>query len=113
MNVSKNQVVCARCHFTGLASGIDWIAQSSADSGAASAQVARRIERNRSPRLPRGAGQGGDRFESGAGSIGTSTSSVCPRGESDQPVRKRGHYERYFTLARVATNFHLPGPGVT
>ena len=24
--VSKNQVVCARCHLIGLASGIDWIA---------------------------------------------------------------------------------------
>ena len=31
----KNDVVCARCHFTGLASGIDGIAQSSAESGAA------------------------------------------------------------------------------
>jgi hypothetical protein len=30
---------------TGLASGIDWIAQSSADSGAASASVAARIAR--------------------------------------------------------------------
>ena len=28
-NVSKNHVVCARCHFAGLASGIDWIAWSS------------------------------------------------------------------------------------
>ena len=35
--VSKNQVVCARCHLTGLASGIDCSAQSSADNGAASA----------------------------------------------------------------------------
>jgi hypothetical protein len=32
--VSKNQVVWARCHFTGLASGIDCTQQSSADSGA-------------------------------------------------------------------------------
>src|SRR5688572_26354792 len=39
---SKNQVVCARCHLVGLASGIDWIAQSSALSGAASARVAAR-----------------------------------------------------------------------
>jgi len=25
MKVSKNQVVCARCHLVGLTSGIDWI----------------------------------------------------------------------------------------
>ena len=45
--VSKNQLVCARCHLTGLASGIDWIVQSSADSGAASAIVAARMARKR------------------------------------------------------------------
>ena len=45
--VSKNQVVCARCHLTGLASGIDWIAQSSAESGAASARVASRTAAKR------------------------------------------------------------------
>ena len=44
MNVSKNQLVCARCHLTGLASGIDWIAQSSADSGTASCSVAARTD---------------------------------------------------------------------
>ena len=43
--VSKNQVVCARCHFTGLASGIDCSAQSSADSGAASARPVCRTAR--------------------------------------------------------------------
>src|SRR5882672_9603729 len=37
MNVSKNQVVCARCHLTGLASGIDCAVQSSADNGPARA----------------------------------------------------------------------------
>ena len=37
--VSKNQVVCARCHLTGLASGIDWTWQSSGESGAASARL--------------------------------------------------------------------------
>src|SRR4051794_31682617 len=42
MNVSKNQVVCAKCHLVGLASGIDWINWSSAESGAASASVWRR-----------------------------------------------------------------------
>ena len=40
--VSKNQVVCARCHLAGLASGMDWTWQSSADSGAASASEAAR-----------------------------------------------------------------------
>ena len=40
-NVSKNQVVWARCHFVGLTSGIDWTTWSSADSGAASASVER------------------------------------------------------------------------
>jgi hypothetical protein len=44
-NVSKNHVVCARCHFVGLASGIDWIAQSSGDSPATSASVSRRTAR--------------------------------------------------------------------
>src|SRR5471032_1818841 len=48
MNVSKNHVVCARCHLTGLASGIDWIAQSSAVSGAARPRVTSRTARNRS-----------------------------------------------------------------
>ena len=37
--VSKNQVVWARCHFAGLASGMDCTAWSSGDSGAASASV--------------------------------------------------------------------------
>ena len=62
MKVSKNHVVCARCHLTGLASGIDWIAQSSAESGAASARVAPRTamkraarERRRDGRALRGA----------------------------------------------------------
>src|SRR3569833_3283799 len=39
MNVSKNQVVCARCHLTGLASGIDCAQQSSSDKLAASATL--------------------------------------------------------------------------
>src|SRR4029450_13380995 len=50
MKVSKNHVVCPRCHLVGLASGIDWIAQSSAESGAAIALVARRAARSRSRR---------------------------------------------------------------
>jgi hypothetical protein len=29
MKVSKNQVVCARCHLVGLASGMDWAPMSS------------------------------------------------------------------------------------
>ena len=33
MNVSKNQVVWPKCHFTGLASGMDCTVQSSGDSG--------------------------------------------------------------------------------
>src|SRR2546425_12193073 len=37
MNVSKNHVVCARCHLVGLASGMDWTVWSSAESGAARA----------------------------------------------------------------------------
>ena len=48
-NVSKNHVVWARCHLTGLASGIDCNAQSSADSGAASCTVAARTASRRSP----------------------------------------------------------------
>jgi hypothetical protein len=37
--VSKNQVVCARCHLTGLASGMDWAWQSSGDKVAARSTV--------------------------------------------------------------------------
>jgi hypothetical protein len=37
---------------TGLASGIDWIAQSSAESGAASRRVAVRTAKKRSERVP-------------------------------------------------------------
>ena len=40
-NVSKNQLVCARCHLAGLASGIDCATQSSGESGAQSASVSR------------------------------------------------------------------------
>ena len=40
-NVSKNQDVCARCHFAGLPSGIDWIWQSSLESGRVSCSVIR------------------------------------------------------------------------
>jgi hypothetical protein len=40
--VSKNHVMCARCHFVGLASGIDCTWQSSAESGAARARLASR-----------------------------------------------------------------------
>src|SRR3569832_2241285 len=39
MKVSKNLVVCARCHLTGLASGIDCAQQSSSDKLAASATL--------------------------------------------------------------------------
>src|SRR5262249_42617113 len=45
MNVSKNHVVCARCHFVGLASGIDWIDWSSGVSGSASRALCRRTSR--------------------------------------------------------------------
>ena len=38
-NVSKNHVVCARCHFVGLTSGIDWMVWSSGESGLASSSV--------------------------------------------------------------------------
>src|SRR5712671_1487100 len=48
MKVSKNQLVCARCHFVGLTSGIDWIAWSSGERLAASASDCCRITANRS-----------------------------------------------------------------
>ena len=50
-NCSKNQVVWARCHLAGLASGIDWIAWSSADSGAARRSVSARTARNASDQV--------------------------------------------------------------
>ena len=40
MKVSKNQAVWAWCHLAGLASGIDWTAWSSADSGSGQVQGA-------------------------------------------------------------------------
>ena len=49
-NCSKNQVVWARCHFAGLASGIDWISWSSGDRGAARRSVSSRTVRNASTR---------------------------------------------------------------
>jgi gamma-glutamyl hercynylcysteine S-oxide synthase len=52
--VSKNQVVCARCHFTGLASGIDCTWQSASDSGAASATVCARTSAKRRARAAAG-----------------------------------------------------------
>ena len=42
MKVSKNHVVCARCHFAGLASGIDCTMASSAESGSAKRRVVER-----------------------------------------------------------------------
>ena len=42
MKVSKNQVVCARCHLVGLASGIDWAPMSSGVSERVRPSVARR-----------------------------------------------------------------------
>src|SRR6202043_1828987 len=49
-NCSKNQVVWARCHFTGLASGIDCTTWSSGESGAARRSVSPRTARNASTR---------------------------------------------------------------
>ena len=43
--VSKNQLVCARCHFVGLASSIDCAWQSSADSGPRRRSVSPRTSR--------------------------------------------------------------------
>ena len=51
--VSKNQVVCARCHLVGLASGIDWTIWSSGDSGAARRSVSPRTMRKASRSLVR------------------------------------------------------------
>src|SRR6188474_2550055 len=65
-NVSKNQLVCARCHFTGLASGIDCAVQSSGDKGAASCSVALRTARYAS-NMARGSKRAG----AGAGRPGT------------------------------------------
>src|SRR3954454_18175246 len=48
MNVSKNQLVCARCHFVGLTSGIDWIAWSSGERLAARLSLSWRIAAKRS-----------------------------------------------------------------
>src|SRR5262245_9685364 len=47
MKVSKNHVVCAKCHFTGLASGIDCTVQSSAERGPARAIEVLRMLRYR------------------------------------------------------------------
>ncbi|CFN66938.1 Uncharacterised protein [Bordetella pertussis] len=41
--VSKNQVVWARCHLTGLQSGMDCAWQSSGDKGSASAALCARM----------------------------------------------------------------------
>src|SRR5215208_5597477 len=43
MKVSKNQVVWARCHFAGEASGKGWIVASASDSGAARSSVSLRV----------------------------------------------------------------------
>ena len=43
MNDSKNHAVCARCHFTGDASGQDCTIMSSGVSGSHSASVRRRM----------------------------------------------------------------------
>src|SRR5580658_4533618 len=47
-NSSKNQVVCARCHFVGLASGMDCTHWSSADRAPASLSVSCRTRWYRS-----------------------------------------------------------------
>ena len=47
-NVSKNHVTCARCHFVGDTSGIDWTVWSSGLSGAASRSVCERTSAYRS-----------------------------------------------------------------
>ena len=49
---SKNHDVCARCHFAGLASGIDWTTRSSGPSGAVRAIVAFRTPRTRAMMVP-------------------------------------------------------------
>ena len=77
-NVSKNHVVCAKCHFTGLASGIDWIAQSSAESGDAREPVNWRIEKYLLARSPLGTVRSVAVGESGNKSIAPS---VSPRRE--------------------------------
>src|ERR1700733_9603191 len=48
MNVSKNHVVCARCHFAGLASAEDCTIMSSGVSGAQSARLRLRTRQNSS-----------------------------------------------------------------
>src|SRR5690606_23375246 len=50
MKRSKNQVVWARCHLAGLASGMLCTIASSADSGAASATVRERVRAKRAGR---------------------------------------------------------------
>ena len=49
-NCSKNQVVCARCHFAGLASGIDCTHWSSSVRSAARASVSDLAERTENRR---------------------------------------------------------------
>ena len=48
MNDSKNQAVCARCHFAGEASGHDYTIMSSGVNGSTSSSVRRRALLNRS-----------------------------------------------------------------
>src|ERR1700682_1353802 len=52
INVAKNQVVWARCHFAGLASGIDCTNWSSGDRGAARRSVSFRTGGETSVNLP-------------------------------------------------------------
>lgn len=47
--VSKNQVVCARCHFAGLASGMDCMQWSSGESGADNESECARTAENAAP----------------------------------------------------------------
>src|SRR3546814_19871350 len=56
--VSKNQLVCARCHLAGEASGIDCTVASASDNGSTSARLSARTASNR---VASGAGAGGRR----------------------------------------------------
>src|SRR5438046_10119508 len=61
MKVSKNQVVCARCHFVGLTSGIDCTTQSSGARFSANLAVKFRTSRKRASRLFAGEESGRER----------------------------------------------------
>src|SRR5262245_48140555 len=91
MNVSKNHVVCARCHFTGLASGIDCAVQSSAESGPARAIEALRTLRYRLASSASAGAERGNIADSGWVARWKCREKRSPRPERTMPVMSRRH----------------------